>query len=445
MTDSERLGLTACENNGVRKKINIAEGSEVLHRYNWLAHGLIESSLDNGFILGFEKLEPEDREAYTELQNSLLGRYTSQNAAYVGEHKRRNWLIDQRLNDSQPLTLTHAVEYKSRSETSIFNVYSKGDGTFHKESSQIDRTLSNSLRALNENFLPNLQSRVASGDYTHIVFISMGWNNDQGVSICRMNSLMEQTASVLKEDFNPLVVGITWPSVVFGEAKLQTVKWAGHLGSVFNKANDGDEMGVFFGNIILNRLIPQANVNNLPVVVVGHSYGARIVGRATYSPELLKEGAIGNGPDLLALLQPAFSARRFVAGVPAVGWLDRIRSKINNGLEGAPFAHIEGIKTVTVGTTSNKDIANPVAVWSAHFGGFLGKRYVQKNKLAQKVYDFVEKMSLDKAIESTESAVVGRPMMVDAGKFVGSHNDIYGPNMGKFLAGLISQHAPART
>ena len=431
-TDSEKLGLTACRTNGVHKQSDIPVGSMVIDRYNWLAHGLIQSSLNNGFILGFEKLEPLDRTVYTNLQNSHLGRYTAQNAGYLDEHKTRNKEIAKRLNDVKPLALTHIAEYKNSNYTPLANVYLKDNGTFHHKSTDIDRSLTNSLNSMNNIFFPSLKSRISSGEYTHIVFMSMGWNNDQGVSICRMSTLMDQTVKQLQNKFKPLVIGVTWPSVIFGSAKTKSVRKIGHFGSVFNKANDGDELGLFFGNMILNRLIPQANTKNLPVVVVGHSYGARIVARAPYSRELLKNGAVGDGPDLLALLQPAFSARRFVAGD-------------SDGIEGAPFAPIEGTKTVTVGTTSVNDAANRVAVWSAHFGGTRGWKYVQESKSAQEVYDYVKSMPLKEVIKSTKSAVAGRPVMVDASQFVDNHNDVYGPNMGEFLSGLITQHAPAQS
>lgn len=431
-TDSERLGRKACEFNGVHKQDAVPVDSEVLDRYNWLAHGLIEGGLDNGFILGFEKLKPSDRTAYTNLQSNHLGRYTPLNAGYVDQHKVRNKLLERRLDDGNPLVLTHVLEYKDGGNVPLYNAYTRGDGTFYLKSSELDRNMSNSLHALTDVLVPKLESRLASGDYTHVIFISMGWNNDQGVSICRMSALIEHAEAQLQEKFKPLVIGITWPSVVFGAAKFKVVRKVGHIGSVFNKANDGDEMGVFFGNLILNRLIPLANTGNLPVVVVGHSYGGRIVGRATYSRELLTKGAIGDGPDLLVLLQPAFSARRFVAGD-------------QRGREGAPFAPIAGTRTITIGTTSDKDLANPVAVWSAHFGGFQGRKYVQLSDSAQRVFDYISEKPLADAVEHAKAAVAGRPMMVDASQFVGNHNDIYGPLMGKFVAGLIAIHAPAQT
>lgn len=252
-TDSKKLNRKACEENGIHKESAVPAGSEVLDRYNWLAHGLIESSLDNGFILGFEKLKPHDRSAYENLQNKHLGRYSLQ-SDNPAEKKVRNKLIDRRLNDPKPLMLTHIVEYQAGVDTSLYNAYTKDDGTLLLRTSEVDRSLPNSLHALTEKLVPKLKARISSGDYTHVVFISMGWNNDQGVSICRISALMENTQASLQGEFKPIVVGVTWPSVVFGSAQTETVKKLGHIGSVFNKANDGDELGVFFGNLVLNSI-----------------------------------------------------------------------------------------------------------------------------------------------------------------------------------------------
>lgn len=401
-----------------------------LSTYNRLAHDLIRSSIKNGFIIGVEKfnnqnVENDDiRDMDKALYETYITSYSANNSKYPKATQIRNFALKKFKSDPKWPVVSHIIEYKNNNKSRILNPYKKADGDF--ETDKINRSLKQGLDALHGVFLHRLRSRIKSGNYTHIFFISMGWNNDQGVSLCRYATLMTETEKamqILNKPFKPLVVGFTWPSVWLTTHKLWLVRKLGHLASVFNKANDADEVGVFHGNLILNRLIPKANTKNLPVVVIGHSYGARLAGRAVFSRSLLKQGALGDGPNLVLLLQPAYSAQRHM---------------IDRGLEGYPFAPIENLNTAFFVTSSKKDKANPVAIWSRHFGGFWGIRKARKNP---EIFRLIKKGSgLKDTLRDLPGSKTGVPNVIDATHFISEHNEIYSPKIGTLLAALLVEY-----
>ena len=116
------------------------------------------------------------------------------------------------------------------------------------------------------------------------------------------------------------------------------------------------------GNLILNRIIPAATTGGLPVVVLGHSMGARFAGRALFSRDLLKQGAVGPAADLAVFLQPAHSAHRYGGD-----------SRGARGNEGHPYDSYKDLPdTQVVVTTSLCNFTNPFALWSLYLGGRRG-------------------------------------------------------------------------
>ena len=412
-----------CEKNNFDHGAAANISSDKLDIYNRLAHDVISSDIENGFIIGFEKFTSKSkkhRAADKALYEAYLTSYTGKNSRYSQAIGVRNFALRKFKIDPKWPVVSHIIEYKNRKKSTVLNPYKNANGNF--ETGGIDRSFQQGLHALEGGFLTKLRGRIKSGNYTHIIFISMGWNNDQGISLCRYDALMQETKKAMKKPFKPLIVGFTWPSVWLTDKDIVTSS-IGHLASVFNKANDADEIGVLHGNLILNRLIPSANVKKLPVVVIGHSYGARLAGRAIYSRQLLKQGALGDGPDLALLLQPAYSAQRHM---------------VNKGLEGYPFAPIEGLNTTVFVTSSKRDKANPLAIWSRHFGGFLGLWKANKNP------DIFRVINQDSGIEDTlrhlSGSKVGIPNVIDASKFIIDHNDIYDNEAGRLLAELLIEY-----
>lgn len=225
----------------------------------------------------------------------------------------------------------------------------------------------NSWAALNhlQTFIQNL---LAAGGFTHVVLISKGWNTTQSGSVDDFDQLMGYIGSEAQAEqrpFRPLVVGITWHSAwVWPLSRVPVLKLLPTVASYGNKAKDADEIGITWANFLLNRvLLPEAGAANLPVIAIGHSFGARIVTRAAASAHLIG-AAPANQVSLLLSLQGAFS-------------MNRLLSERCRGREGAPYADLTSkVSRVALGW-SRKDLTNPLAQivsHANHVGGRPGHR-----------------------------------------------------------------------
>ena len=154
-----------------------------------------------------------------------------------------------------------------------------------------------------------------NGPYTHIVVGMMGWNTDQEEAIRNFNSVAKNVRLAADKagakNFKPLFIGITWPS-----------KWAADwitpiitLFSYGNKADDADEVGFGWLGVLLHdtlRGVPK----NLPIVVLGHSFGARVSSMGVcMGPAVVKKKGDSLLPrhtiPLLISLQGAYSMNRY--------------------------------------------------------------------------------------------------------------------------------------
>jgi hypothetical protein len=231
-------------------------------------------------------------------------------------------------------------------------------------------------RAFYENGVPALRALQASvtkdldrGTFTHVLVIVMGWNTNQNEAIRNFNDItgnmieaarecgltsnahcQQQTARV--PAFRPLVIGISWPSI-------WSYGWMNPL-SYANKAGDADELGLSWLNLLTNRILPdaiKASKEPVPLILIGHSFGARAALRATAAEPALAERAFPAidpphpGPQLVVGLQGAVSINRF---------------DVSAGDEGAPLRDFQTFKnTQIVLTASQHDDAagNDLIVW----------------------------------------------------------------------------------
>ena len=411
-----------------------AAGSEqTIRAYNALGRS---SHLDlgvDGYIVGIEKYPRGDiaegpKPGYPDKLIELSGGdedrlIAEQNKEFIGA-----------TNDSKAMLVTHVVSYFP-ARAYLYNAYQKsltGDLNYRKGYDDGVAALTNDLTAR------LLQAIDAGAPYSHILLMSMGWNNDQHVSIDRFNRMLSSLREVAAEHpdagFKPLVIGITWPSAWFSiEDFWLKKKLLGHLGSYTNKSNDADEIGYSIANWLINHDLAQirdaVGPDRFPTVVaLGHSLGARLLSRVIFSSAHLKEPPAA--PDsVVALyigLQGAFSARRFVAA--------------DSG-EGAPYANHPALSTVIVLTSSKDDRANPAAVWSKHVGGPNGLRYMRRHPEVFKVLTWrAEKPQIGQAIRDYQSD--GKVLTLDVSEIVtgaGAHNDILDTDMAELVWFCLQQ------
>lgn len=223
--------------------------------------------------------------------------------------------VCQVLDDPKPMMLTHIVRTPGiisgvyAPPCSIFSAYrtsnscSKGDAANYDYDSAV--SIFPELRR-------DIEKSVIRNQPTHILVMSTGWNTQQDESLLNYLDWLNTIQNAAREknaEFRPLVVAFTWSS--------EWKSWRRGLG-VVNKGNDADEIGMTWANMIINDVVlPVASNNNIPMALLGHSYGTRVLGTALFNRQL-----ISRSPDYLlsdripisfVALQPAFPIQRFSA------------------------------------------------------------------------------------------------------------------------------------
>ena len=461
--------------------------------------------LHAGFIVGIEKTErellgvPERTDGYCQNFNDYPhdGREKRcppfQNSS--GEVDKRTGLLDKHLvevtDDGSPMFVSHILEYRPdpgvngasqpRMETRVvYNIHPsflggqqvvKSDVAVEVDRKRLDNGgerdgyYHEGWQALRKRLKPSVVTRLRKArkdgrPYTHLVVGAMGWDNDQVESVRRYNALLGNTIAQARESgsaegqaFNPLFIGITWPSVWSVDGYLDIAKVVAKLVGYGVKADDADEIGYTYANWLVNDLALDAKARNpgLKVVVLGHSFGARITSRAAFSGHLLKRSAWAEREhvDLLVGLQAAFSANRFIGGKAFSGDADDLPDPkcvaCGPGLEGAPYAGLDDFGGQEFGgqvvmTWSKHDGANPLAYLisrAAHMGGDRGFEEASKVR-AVPFFDLVgrKQVGSDGVLEACGDQS-GKVQMVDASNFILDHNDMLKTATGRFLWSVI--------
>ena len=143
------------------------------------------------------------------------------------------------------------------------------------------------------------------------------------------------------------------------------------------KADDADEIGLIWANKLLwNILSPLKRAKHIPLIVVGHSFGARVVTRAVFGNGLI-DIPVGNETsnnvteeecsiDLVVGLQGAFSCQEVYSGK----WQ-----------RGSPYSEFNrnNYANKFVFTWSEYDFANPITKFftgASHVGGCMDMNYL---------------------------------------------------------------------
>lgn len=286
-----------------------------------------------------------------------------------------------------------------------------------------------------------------SEQYTHIFLYCMGWNTDQQESLRNYNSLLGLIIENYNGDksFRPLFVGISWPSLW----KWNFFKYTGIISSYFTKADDADEVGLIWGNRVLREiLVTLKKEKKVPLILIGHSLGARVLTRALFSSPLVPTESTDeirtDDVDLVIGLEGAFSVRRFLHG---------------EGIEGYPYERFKDYARKFVFTWSKYDSANsvPLIYGTRYIGGTPGYKYTKKfgksfdhfmikisgtDNNYNRNYDSVldeEKWNQSFRISSKISIVDASELIYYRSYFKGgkAHNDIYTPGIAKFIWNCI--------
>jgi hypothetical protein len=351
------------------------------------------------------------------------------------------------LSDPRRLFVSHLVRYDADagSPRFLFNAYCRVEaardylGTRCPDSGRSTRNdyLASfaALDALGDDLSARLrEARQAGRPYTHLLVLAMGWNTDQRETVEGYNQLLDGLRSEAKDPgYRPLAIGVTWPS---GWKNLILVPF-----SYGTKAKDADEAGAVWLNYLANRTLPRALARESPaphLVLIGHSFGARLLTRAVFSHALLAPQdrmKLERPPALVVALQGAFSANRFLAE----------RTK---GREGAPYSTYREVGAHFALTWSRRDKANPVANFVSNANQVGGKPGYERARRHRNHFRLLEAVpTLDTVVLEPEAEPAsisdeGRIAMIDASRFVTNHGDIHKPEMSRLLWRLIRDRFP---
>lgn len=388
-----------------------------------------------GYIIGFEKrdIKVSDTKflAGVNSENPYENRFRPPAEIDKFDTEQNNRYKEVTTSQTKIMLATQITK-KFPNQEYIYNAYEKDlDGEYNFETS---------FAKINDMFFDvGEQLRTAENPYSHILVMSMGWNNDQVDSLWRYNKILNNLALVAKqnnETFRPLVIGFTWPSAWFTISDSWIKRKIGHIFSYGNKADDADEIGYTWANWIVNHKLPEAieaaKLTKPPkTVIIGHSFGARLLSRAIFSSKFIDPKYKSyNSIDLFLGLQGAVSANRFVQ---------------KSSSEGAPYSDFAKLPTKLVFTTSSNDQANPFAYYltrAAHIGGYRGLDVAKNNKDIFEVVTWNEQSPMsnlpsDKVIIVDASSIVKNGTKSEPS----AHNDILDIEMSRLMWHFI-RHIP---
>lgn len=359
--------------------------------------------------------------------------------------------LQKKFSDRKTMVVTHVVKHSADPlkdpNCTIFNAYVQSEASAAHQLigpcsppaavRDAGSAFKNSWDALDE-LKQDISQRHLSGAtrYTHLLVIVMGWNTIQEEAVRNVNSLvwnMKRASSEgsSAETFNPLVVTVTWPSQWSSDWIDPAVK----LISFPTKAGDADEVGMSWLGVLLHETLP----TEMPVMVIGHSFGAKATSVASCAgPAIRRNGAEDETKlrkiDALVNLQPAYLSERIFG-----------RGELLKNV-----VYPQGCPNINqfIATSSRSDEAVPLPFWGTYLGE--GKSYERfcgtpTRPPSQQLVG----CSVANSDGSTKLLHAGtsRITYVDASALIseqafgtggGSHSDIYRREHGRFLYSLAA-------
>ena len=283
------------------------------------------------------------------------------------------------------------------------------------------------LRRLGE----DLDVRLAQLKPSHVLVYAMGWNTQQIETLDNFRRLAAHLTDAAREagdtTFRPLLIGLTWPST--GSPLIAASDYG-------IKAKDADETGAIWENLLVNRELRRLKPrHDFRLIVVGHSFGARLTSRAVFSGPLVgasEEPVV----DLLIGLQGAYSYQRYLAAESGDS---------PEGREGAPYRDHGRLAGMVALTSSRWDTAVTQALHGPYFVG--SAEVFQRTQSDDLSEWFVHQtVSADGRLPVTPRCDPKRVLMIDASAVIvgnepgtsgGAHSVIYTPHIGRLSHQLI--------
>lgn len=350
--------------------------------------------------------------------------------------------IEERFDDRKGHFVSHIVRYQQHGNTSVtgdrlYSIYAS-DGTEQsaKCSSQgesgIQACFNSGWDAL-RHFKDEIAQRLKDEHITHIIVMSTGWKTLQPESISNYNEWIGNILAAAREDgqseFRPLFIGFSWAS--------DWERWPEGVDFV-NKGHDADEVGLSWANVLIHEVVlPLKHDTHVSVVLIGHSFGARLLSRAIHSGVILpKTPPVQDPVDLFLGMQGAFSVNRFTA---------------NKGKEGHPYGNFSQAAKKIILTSSQHDEAVTRAI---HTGDtFVGSAHAYELTREPDYVGLFEHTAIDAqgrwttppSHDSSKVALVEASSMIATNKpGTGgkAHSDVFDKESGRFIWQAIREFAP---
>lgn len=398
-----------------------------------------------GVVIGVEKADADVIKAPDDDEWQL----ESIAEAWLPEDARDE--VEDRVDDENQLFVSHIVAF-DHGETRgpkgpfrflrgrrLYSVYETAAKAAYNEG----RDALGSLRDGRPSALTRALEKRAEGA-THIILAVMGWNTSQVKAARQFNSLIGFTAQAWAEDaaekpFAPLFIGVTWPSYT---------PYARGIDFQVQR-DDADELGMIWLNRLIHEVLgPLKSRRGIPLVALGHSFGARALLRASVSRPLIdaryRDAAFAGEAspiDLTLALQPALPIKGFIDEEAGFYW-PRWRG---------------GAGAVVMTASEHDSAAKIPRLWTRIYAGSgRAVRAVREEKEYREAFVLgrVGGDGRGPLPELAPRSAANRVLLVDAGALIcrenpehggGAHSDIYRIETGRFIASVLRRYAPGRT
>lgn len=390
------------------------------------------------YLIGVEKFGytvNKGRKAYASISGHFSLARTCDGGKVQSENQNLCDEYESLTNDPKPAVLTHIVRFSDDSVNPIYNAYTDPAQCAKTKYSGVS-CLQLGIEALTHEtgFKESLQETISREKPTHIIVMATGWNTYQSESIDNYNewidSIETSAGDALGASFRPLYIGISWESTwgMFYDLGL------GFL-SQPNKSNDADEVGLVTANILINETIkPVIHGNNISLVMIGHSFGTRIVNHAAISWPLIPASPHNQPVDTVIGLQGAFSYRRYFQA-------DK------DGKEGTPYSDFRSGANLVVMTNSQYDEAvKSAGLWTTYIGDSAVRDL--NDTRSRSVFRHEALLSNSELIIPKLEKPSNKVILVNADSMIrrqkegtggGAHSDVFNQDVGKFIWRLISR------
>lgn len=350
--------------------------------------------------------------------------------------------LEDKLSDGKLLYVSHIIKTHGNAggvrNCAVFNAYGFNETEQRKQLTTqctpdstgiwpINQAYKNSWTALDQlgqSLSKDLDAK-NTVQYSSIVVVVMGWNTTQEQSVRNVNSIVSNLKLARGEQFNPLVIAVSWPSQ-WNSAWLDPFY---KLLSFGTKANDADELGYTWLGVLLHQTIPKYAPGK-EFIVIGHSFGARAtsvascVGPAIYrdTPNLQRTTI-----NHLINFQGAYMA-------------SRLFSEQDKGINYPKGC--ENVKQFVL-TSSDTDTANSLPFWGDYSGSI--NAYVKQCSIDAPLANCacadatgkvsVSKPGVHKNLFYVNASNITFENAYDTGG--GSHSDIYRREHGAFISGML--------